>query len=81
MECHLQAGVDGGLIVAHIQRPLDVALALAGLCMILLSGDRTGAERGCPGDLGGRQLCLWQVLKEGLPICMGVPQAVMQERC
>ena len=77
MEGHLQAGGDGGLIVAHVQRPLDVALALAGLRVVLLGREGARAERGRPGDLGGRQLCLRQVLEEGLPICMAAPQAVM----
>ena len=79
MEGHLQAGGDGGLIVAHVQRPLDVALALAGLRVVLLSRDGARAERGRPGDLGGRQLYLRQVLEEGLPICMAAPQAVTPE--
>ena len=79
MEGHLQAGGDSGLVVTHIQRPLDVALALAGFRMVLLSRDGARAERGRPGDLGSRQLRLWQVLEEGLPICMGAPQAATLE--
>lgn len=45
-EIYLETCIDCSFIVAHIEGPLDLGLALASFCMVLLGRGRPGAQGG-----------------------------------